>query len=70
MTSGQHELQQRRRHLRHPRRQGAGLRVPCAGEIKIKHYLARTADIFVKLNEVLFYIINLFVEVAEKVTFT
>ena len=65
MTSGQHELQQRRRHLRHPRRQGAGLRVPCAGE-KIKYYLARTADIFVKLNEVLFYIINLFVEVAGK----
>ena len=47
MTSGQHELQQRRRHLRHPRRQGAGLRVPCAGEVK--HYLARPADSFVEV---------------------
>ena len=57
MTSGQHELQQRRRHLRHPRRQGAGLRVPCAGEVK--HYLGRRGQFY-------FHIINLFVEVAGK----
>lgn len=57
-TSGQHELQQRRRHLRHPRRQGAGLRVPRAGQAQ--HYFAWIADLFeVAQNSDIYSVINI-----------